>query len=352
MGSYARAIARTLETFRPGPDFGYVAVRHVGSVITVEPCYAGGSTATTAGTVAVTVPAGSAAGDTGPTVIGLAELAAIGRPTGVADGHVHGTDGTAKGRTVDVTYAPFPEMPADILADETVRAMADVAHAAGRDPGRYVLTSVLLRGGRAVATDRFRMAAVRIPDTVDAVVPLDVVEAIAARGVTDVRVGIGDGRVHAHYVRTFGTAKNRETFEAYVAVPLVQGTYPGLDGILPADMADANAVLLGADVDAVRQLGKAAGGKRGGGLAPTRLTVDGKAWRGTVTNGHVTAERPVAELDVIAELPDVAVNWSYLADAFDHVGDGAAMHVRDGLKAIAMGTADGSRMALVMPMRA
>lgn len=354
MSSYARAIARTLATFRPDTAYGYVAVQETPHGVRLDLAMLGRDSATTSAYVTVHVPAPDARYVEGaPAVIALDDLAAIGRPETANRAGVHGKLGTVAGRNVDVTYVPMPDVPARSLHPATVEAMGRVAHAAARNGDRPVLASVLLRNGRAVATDTFRMAAERIADTdVEAVVPLHVVEAVTAKGVDGVGIAVGDGYVHASYRVAVGPARSRETFRVRVAVPLLEGTYPGLEGILPADLSAANAVMAATDTAAVRELGKVAGGKRKLGTFPTALTVDGSAWRGTVTAGAVTADRTVAILDVTGEIPPVAVNASYLADALDYVGDGAALHVRDGLKAIAMGTADGSRMALVMPMRA
>lgn len=270
--------------------------------------------------------------------------------------------GTAEGVTTSVTstladlvgeaptWPTFPGLvdPLAVMvrgdeAADVAAALRSVATAAATDAdARAVLTHVALRDGEVAATDTYRLNVATIPveGPGEALVPASWVRALPARGVDRLDL-LAEGGDDAAAELTYRVTTRGRTRRVTIVGRVVGQPFPNYRGLMPTpdELADAATLVVRSSLgDLVGPLGD----HRTPvvltlGDVPDLVTIAGSDGRsatyGTATTGSMT----------------VAANPAYLADLVDHVGDGATLAVRDGLKAmIATGA---GRTALLMPMR-
>jgi DNA polymerase III sliding clamp (beta) subunit (PCNA family) len=268
--------------------------------------------------------------------------------------------GSAELRAEDPDKFPAPSAfvlrPFATIADRERAALRGVLAAAARGgDARAVLTGVYFdsANGEAVATDTYRMAAARIATMhASGIIPSDVL-AIA------IATGTGSTEVHAdpdgeRFLLTFRTEKGTKNAPRIVAVSVygrfVPGPFPNYAAIV-APARDESAYEwtvtdAAGTADAMRTF-------TNGRNVPVMLEAAGSAVRASVTipDGGGTREAfpPIVTDGKDEALAVAAFNPSYFADAAQHAGDGAALRIRDGLKAAYFD--GGDRYALLMPMR-
>lgn len=272
--------------------------------------------------------------------------------TGEADGISSVLTSTLRNVEDDVpTFPTFPGDRAPLVlcsrgddAAELADTLRSVARAASTDNyGNDVLRHVAFRPGQVAATDSYRLHLANVPveGEGEALVPAEWVAAIPRRGVDrlDVLAEGGDGVGGAEV--TFHTT-TRSRVRSVTIVGRVSGSpFPNYGSLIPSegDLAGAASVEVRPTLgDLARQVGD----RRNGvvlflGDTPDTVTLRGEDGRtatfGTATTGSVV----------------VAANPDYLRDLADHVGDGATLRLRDGLRAM-VATGNG-RTSLLMPMR-
>lgn len=271
--------------------------------------------------------------------------------------------GTAEGVTSSVTstlldlvgevptWPSFPDavdpVVVDVRGDEAASvadALRSVARAAASGSwAREVLTTVAIGDGEAVATDTYRLNVAEVPTDPDsgptALVPAAWIAAIPARGVDRLTITAesGESRDAGAAELTYRVTTRGRTRRVVITGRTTPGPFPNYRALIPsADDRTASLTIPTGIGDVVRRM-----------TAPVTMTVgetDGVvtfsdvsgtvASMGTATTGTVT----------------VAANGDFLRDLADHVGPGATLSLRDGLRAM-VAEGDGRR-TLLMPMRA
>ena len=226
-------------------------------------------------------------------------------------------------------------------AAEVADALRSVATASahGAD-ARDVLRHVVLRDGEVAATDTYRLNVATIPveGPGEALVPASWLAAIPRRGVDRLEL-LAEGGDGAAAELTYRVMTRGRTRRVAIVGRVSPGPFPNYRGLMPDTLDGAATMVVRSSLgDVVKPLGDH--------RTPVVVTLgdaddvitltadDGRtASYGTATTGTVT----------------VAANPAYLADLVDHVGDGATLYLRDGLRAM---IAEGEgRTTLLMPMR-
>jgi hypothetical protein len=227
-------------------------------------------------------------------------------------------------------------------AAEVADALRSVARACGGRDARDVLTHVALRDGEAAATDTYRLNVATIPVVGDgeALIPAAWIATIPARGVDRLTI-VAEGGDGATTEVTYRATSRSRTRIVTIVGRVNPGPFPNYRSLIPTpdQLTDAATLVIRPSLgDVVEPLGD----HRTPvvltlGDAPDTVTLAGSEGRtatyGTATTGTMT----------------VAANPAYLADLVEHVGDGATLAIRDGLRAM-LATGEG-RTTLLMPMR-
>ena len=228
---------------------------------------------------------------------------------------------------------------------ETLRSVAGAADLTSY--GREVLRYVALRGREAVATDTYRMAIAEVPtdqtggSSTTGLIPAAWLLAIPRRGVDRLTVVATDGRgVDAGSAElTYRVTSRDRTRNVLIVGRTNSGPFPNYAALIP-DRDDA-----GTTVTIPVGLGDVLGRM----AAPVTVAIGGDTLTLTDPAG-VTATLGTAIVPGLQGPGTVIVNPAYLAELVDHVGEGASIYVRDGLRAL-VADSDG-RTSLLMPMRA
>jgi hypothetical protein len=241
------------------------------------------------------------------------------------------------------TWPTFPgvvdPVVVDVRGDEAASvadALRSVARAADTTSyGREVLAHVLVGDGEAAATDTYRLNLATIPTDggEPALVPAAWLAAIPARGVDRLTIV---GEVGAAELTYRVTTRGRSRSVAIVG--RVSGEpFPNSRALIPAEDDRAATVTIPSGIgEVVRRM-----------TAPVTMSVGEVADLVTLTDAHgSTATIGTATTGTV----EVAANGTYLRDLADHVGPGATLALRDGLRAM-IATGEG-RTTLLMPMRA
>lgn len=236
----------------------------------------------------------------------------------------------------------------DVRGDEAVEVAAtlrSVATAAASDTYyRAILHHVEVSDGRVAATDTYRLNVGTVPTTGDGsgLIPASWARALPRRGVTRLTVVVEDGagRDAGHAELTYrahtGRGDTARTRDVTIVGRTDAGPFPNYQQLMP-DVSTSTATLVVPDGigDVLARMG-----------APVTITVRGDGID-LVDPAGLTAA--IATATTGGELT-VALNPGFLADLADHVGEGATLHMRDGLRAL---LADQhGRASLLMPMRA
>lgn len=249
------------------------------------------------------------------------------------------------------TWPTFPgervPLTVDVRGDEAAEvadALRSVATACAHgSDARAVLTHVVLRDGEVAATDTHRLNVATIPVVGDgeALVPASWVAAIPRRGVDRLTIVAEGGRERAAAELTYRVTSRARTRRVTIVGAVDPAPFPNYRSLIPTadQLTDAATLVIRPSLgDVVEPMGD----HRTPvvltvGDAPDTVTLAGSEGRtatyGTATTGMMT----------------VAANPAYLADLVDHVGDGATLAIRDGLRAM-LATGEG-RTTLLMPMR-
>jgi hypothetical protein len=252
------------------------------------------------------------------------------------------------------TWPMFPgivdPVVVDVRGDEAASvadALRSVARSAASDAyAREVLTTVVIGDGEAAATDTYRLNVADVPTDPDsgprALIPASWIATIPARGVDRLTIiaESGEGRDAGAAELIYRVTTRGRTRRIVITGHTSPGPFPNYRGLMPDTLDDAATMVVRSSLgDVVKPLGD----HRTPvvltlGDAPDVVAIAGSEGRtatfGTATTGTVT----------------VAANPAYLADLVDHVGDGATLAIRDGLRAM-LATGEG-RTTLLMPMRA
>ena len=243
----------------------------------------------------------------------------------------------------------------EIPADAFKIGADSVEPASSRDAARPVLTGVLLElaghpGARMVATDSYRLHIADIAGRGDlaAIIPGAVIKSIGRAigrkpaGTVTIAVAGRDQRGDVDAVR-FKLPNGVE-----VTTRTIAGEYPNYRQLIP-ERGTGTGVRYGPELaDAVK-----AGAPFAGDTGPIRCAFD------SVFGAKLSASsadlgdwsRELAGVEVWGESVTVALNPGYLLGGIGAVGAGATVEVRDGLKPAVFRSADGRRIALVMPVR-
>jgi DNA polymerase III sliding clamp (beta) subunit (PCNA family) len=246
------------------------------------------------------------------------------------------------------TWPTFPgerePLTVDVRDDaaEVADALRSVADACGGSDARDVLTHVVLRDGEAAATDTYRLNVATVPVVGDgeALVPASWIATMPRRGVDRLTI-VAEGGDGATAELTYRVTTRGRTRRVTIVGRVNPGPFPNYRSLIPTadQLTDAATMVVRSSLgDVVKPLGDH--------RTPVVLTlgdtpdvvgIEGSEGRtatyGTATTGMMT----------------VAANPAFLADLVDHVGDGATLTIRDGLRAM-LATGDG-RTTLLMPMR-
>jgi hypothetical protein len=238
----------------------------------------------------------------------------------------------------------------DVRGDEAAEVAASLRSVAGAADltsyGREVLRHVALRGREAAATDTYRMAIAEVPTdqtggaSTTGLVPASWLLAIPRRGVDRLTIVATDGAT-----RDVGTAEltyrvtSRDRVRHVTVVGLtVTGPYPNYASLIPDRDETGTTVTIPVGLGDV--LGRMA--------RPVSVAIGVDTLTLTDPAG-VTATLGTAIVSGAQGPGEVTLDPAYLADLVDHVGEGAALYVRDGLRAL-VADRDG-RTSLLMPMR-
>ena len=232
-------------------------------------------------------------------------------------------------------------------AAEVVEALRSVAGAAAHDDyARDVLRHVALRGGQAAATDTYRLAIAEAPtdqpltSSTTGLVPAAWILAIPRRGVDRLTIVAtdGEGRDPGTAEVTFRATTRDRTRRVTIVGRTSPGQFPNYAALIPERDETGTTVTIPVGIGDV--LGRM--------TSPVTITLgDGSL---TLTDpAGTTASMGTAIVPGTFGPGDVAANADYLADLVDHVGEGADLYLRDGLRAM-VADRDG-RSALLMPMR-
>jgi hypothetical protein len=231
-------------------------------------------------------------------------------------------------------------------AAEVAATLRSVAGAAGDQYGRAILGHVALRGREAVATDTYRMSIAEVPtdqtggSSTTGLIPASWLMAIPRRGVDRLTIVATDGAA-----RDVGTAEltyrvtSRDRVRAVTIVGLTDsGPFPNYASLIPDRDETGTTVTIPVGLGDV--LGRMA--------RPVSVAIGVDTL--TVTDpAGVTATIGTAVVSGLQGPGEVTLDPAYLADLVDHVGEGATLYVRDGLRAM-FAEGDG-RTSLLMPMR-
>jgi DNA polymerase III sliding clamp (beta) subunit (PCNA family) len=266
---------------------------------------------------------------------------------------------TAGGVTSSLAEAPeLPTWPTfavdqdavmvDVREDaaDVVDALRSVADAAARDAYRVVLEHVAIRGREAAATDTYRLALAEIPtdqtagSSTTGLVPAAWILAIPRRGVDRLTIVASDGagRDTGTAELTFRAVTRARTRRVTIVGRTDAGPFPNYGALIPERDQDGTTVTIPVGIGDV--LGRMA--------SPVTMSLGDGTLTLTDPNG-TTASLGTAIVAGRHAPGDVSANPAYLADLVDHVGEGADLYLRDGLRAM-VADRDG-RTALLMPMR-
>lgn len=242
-----------------------------------------------------------------------------------------------------------PAIVVDVRGDEAVEtaaALRSVARAAARHEGvRDVLRHVAITPGEAAATDSYRLNVATIPtipgpgeERITGLVPASWIAAVPSRGVARLTIAAEDGggvggraELHVH------TVTRGRTRTITITGRTNGGPFPNYASLIPTE-DDGTAITIPDGLGDV--LGRMA--------APTTVTIGADAL--VLTDGTGTSATIGTAIAPAITGPDaVDVNPAYLDQLAEHVGPGATLRVRDGLRAM-VAEADG-RTSLLMPMR-
>lgn len=279
-------------------------------------------------------------------------------------------DGDALAVTTDAGTATLPgreRLPdgyagdwqyAATLALDELDALASVARVAAgsANGGRPILEAVQLDPdgdgtGTAVATDTYRLHAAAVAVVREAVrVPWRVLEVATRLASQPVAVTVRPD--NPAYVRLAVLARKGpktapRTVAYVVQAAAATGDYPDWRALAPTPdrLAGAGSWRVTDAAGTATALGTLANRQN----VPTILEADGVAVRAAATFAGGDRRTAAVALEADGVPVTVGVNPRYLADAVELVGDGAAVTVPDGLRAMIL-EGDG-RYALVMPMR-
>jgi hypothetical protein len=232
-------------------------------------------------------------------------------------------------------------------AADVVEALRSVAVAAAHDDyARDVLRHVALRGREAAATDTYRLAMADVPTDQTAgsrttgLVPAAWLLAIPRKGVDRLTVVAtdGDGREPGTAEVTYRVTTRGRTRRVTIVGWTSFGPFPNYGALLPERTDEGTTVTIPVGIGDV--LGRM--------TSPVTMTV-GETSVTLVDPSGTTASLGTAVVPGTFGPLDVSANADYLVDLVEHVGEGATMYLRDGLRA--MVAERGGRTALLMPMR-
>lgn len=331
------------------PAAGIVKVRRTDGVTVDATAVVMGATAL-AGTVTVDADPLAAAVH-GATTVGLAvDGDAVVVTTELGSLRLAGRDRLPDAHDGDWQYA------ATIGPDE-LDAVRAVAGAAARPAdGRPVLAAVKLDpdgdgAGHAVATDTYRLHAARLAVVREPVmIPARMLEAAARLASDPVAVTVradDPDRFRLVLVARKGPRSAPRSVAYIVDASGPAGTYPEWRKLAPTPdrLAGAGSWRVVDAAGTATALGTLANTRN----VPTILEADGVAVRAAATFGPDERREAAVALEADGVPVTVGVNPRYLADAVELVGDGAAVTVPGGLRAMILEGDD--RYALVMPMR-
>ncbi len=248
------------------------------------------------------------------------------------------------------TWPTFPgtvdPVVVDVRGDEAASvadALRSVARSADTSTyGREVLAHVLIGGGEAAATDTYRLNLATIPTGDDgpaALVPAAWLASMPARGVDRLTVvaEAGDRGERGGAELTYRVTTRNRTRRVTIVGTTSPGPFPNYRALIPAENDRTATVTIPSGIgDMVRRM-----------TAPVTMTVGDVPDRLTLTDTYgATATIGTATTGSV----EVAASGAYLRDLADHVGPGATLAMRDGLRAM-IATGEG-RTTLLMPMRA
>ena len=272
--------------------------------------------------------------------------------TGERDGVTSSVTSTLADLTREVpTWPTFPGVADPVVVDvrgDEAAAVADALRSVARAAdttsyGREVLRHVLVGDGEAVATDTYRLNLATIPTDggVPALVPAAWLAAIPARGVDRLTI-VGEAGTRSDHLDgaaelTYRVTTRNRTRRVTIVGRITGAPFPNYRALIPAEDDRTATVTIPAGIgDIVRRM-----------TAPVTMSVGEVADLVTLTDAHgSTATIGTATTGTV----EVAANGAYLRDLADHVGPGATLAMRDGLRAM-IATGEG-RTTLLMPMRA
>jgi len=235
----------------------------------------------------------------------------------------------------------------DVRGDDAVEVAAtlrSVARAAASDAdARAILTYVALREGEAAATDTYRMNVAEVPAVGDphavGLVPASWLAAIPSRGVT--RLGVVASEAKGDQLGTaevtFTTSTRNRTRDVTIVGPTTYGPFPNYRSLMPAEASGTVVTIPDGLGDVLGRMARP-------------VTVGLGADELVLTDPHgVTASVGTAIAPALDGPDAVDLDPAYLDQLVEHVGPGATVRVRDGLRAL-VAEADG-RTTLLMPMR-
>lgn len=239
--------------------------------------------------------------------------------------------------TVDVRDGEAAEVAA------TLRSVGEACASTGNY--RAILGHVALTPGEAAATDTYRLNVAAIPAHADGgevgLIPGGWVAAIPARGVDRLTITSEDGRgTDAGACElTFRTTTRGRVRRVLVIGRTEAGPFPNYAALIPERDETGTTVTIPTGIrDVVRRM-----------TAPVTMSLAAEEM--TLVDVTGSSATMLTTIVVGRQGPaEIALNGAYLADLVDHVGDGARLYVRDGLRAM-VADADG-RTSLLMPMRA
>jgi len=233
-------------------------------------------------------------------------------------------------------------------AAEVAATLRSVAGAAAHDDyARDVLRHVALRGREAAATDTYRLAIAEVPTDQPAgghtvgLVPAAWLLAIPRRGVDRLTIVAtdGGGREPGTAEVTYRVTTRGRTRRVTIVGRTSPGPFPKYGTLIPEQDDTGTTVVIPTGIGDV--LGRMS--------SPVTMTL-GDGTLTLVDPSGMTASMGTAIVGGPHGPGEVIANAAYLADLVEHVGEGAAMYLRDGLRAM-LAERDG-RTALLMPMRA
>jgi DNA polymerase III sliding clamp (beta) subunit (PCNA family) len=235
----------------------------------------------------------------------------------------------------------------DETAAEVAATLRSVAGAAAHDDyARDVLRHVALRGREAAATDNYRLAIAEVPTDQSAgghtvgLVPAAWLLAIPRRGVDRLTVVAtdGGGREPGSAEVTYRVTTRGRTRRVTIVGRTSPGPFPKYGTLIPEQDDTGTTVVIPTGIGDV--LGRMS--------SPVTMSL-GDGTLTLVDPSGTTASMGTAIVGGAHGPGNVSANAAFLADLVDHVGEGASLYLRDGLRAM-VADSDG-RTALLMPMR-